>query len=132
MTSAKRKKKQKLPLRAALKGALLSIAVSLVLILLLTLLLYLGWLDESAIPIGNTVIKILAAIACGLAVMLGKHRGNWIAGGIAAACAQLLSWAGMSLYLGAFTPSWNLLADLLLSFAVAAAAAGVLTKLQKT
>ena len=132
MASGKRRKKEPVPWRASLKGVLAGLAASLVLILLLTLLLYLGWLKESAISIGNTVIKILAAAVVGFAVTHGKSRGTWIAAGISAAAAQLLSWAGMSLYLGSFTPSWNLLADLLMSFAVAAATAALFQKLART
>ena len=132
MASGKRRKKEPVPWRASLKGVLAGLAASLVLILLLTLLLYLGWLKESAISIGNTVIKILAAAVVGFAVTHGKSRGTWITAGISAAAAQLLSWAGMSLYLGSFTPSWNLLADLLMSFAVAAATAALFQKLART
>ena len=129
MASGKRKKKQSIPWRAGLKGLLVGLAASVVLILLLTLFLYLGWFKESAISISNTIIKILASIACGIATATGKNRGPWQIGGVAALLAQLVSWIGISLYLGAFTPSWNLLADLLLSFAIGAASAGVFTKL---
>ena len=129
MTSGKRKKKQTIPFRALIKGVLVGLASSVVLILILTLLVYLGWLGEGAISIGNTAIKLLASLACGIAVAVGKHRGTWQIAGVAAALAQLLAWVGMSLYLGAFTPSWNLLADVLMSFAVGAAAAAVFTKL---
>lgn len=129
MASAKHKKKNKIPWRAGFKGLLTGIAVSVILILLLTMLLYLGWLEENAIPIGNTVIKLLSACACGAAVVIGKHKGTWLIGGAAAACAQLLAWAGMSLYLGSFSITWNLLADLLLSFAVGAASAALFLKL---
>ena len=129
MSSVKRKKKEKIPWRALFRGVLCGIAASVVLVLILTLLLYAGWIGETAIPVGNTVVKILAAIAAGVAVACGKRKGTWILGGAAAALTQLLAWTGMSLYLGAFTPAWNLLADLLLSFAVGSAAAAIVLKL---
>lgn len=132
MTSVRRKKKAGIPWRALLKGVGVGLLTSFVLILLLTLLLYLGWLKESSIGIFNTVIKIVAAVAVGLAVTHGKHRAGWIMGGIAAAAAQLLAWTGMSVYLGAFHIAWSLLADLLMSFAIGSASAALLLKLTKS
>ena len=64
------RKKQKIPWRVPLKGALFAILAAVALILLLTLFVYLGWLGEGAIPIGNTVIKVLAAALAGAAVSL--------------------------------------------------------------
>lgn len=129
MASVKRKKKEKIPWRALFRGIMWGLIAAVVSILLLTMMLYLGWLKESAIAIGNTIIKILASLAAGIAVARGKQPGTWIVGGVAAAATQLLTWTGMSLYLGAFTPTWNLLADLLMSFAVGAAAAALIRKL---
>ena len=131
MTSVKRKKKQKIPFRALLRGTLLGIAASVILVLILTLLLYFGWLQESAIPIVNTGIKIVASLVCGMTVAVGKNRGGWQIGGIAAVCAQLLTWVGMSAVLGNFTLSWNVLADLLMSFAIGAATAALFRKLNQ-
>ena len=132
MTSAKRKKKEKIPCRALFRGILCGLITSAVLVLILTLFLYFGWLKESAIGIGNTVIKILSALIAGVSIGLGKHTGTWISGGAAALIAQLVAWTGMSLYLGAFSPTWNLFADLLMSFAIGAASAAFVLKLTRT
>ena len=72
MMSYPRRKKQKIPWRVPVRGTLFAILAAVVLILLLTLFVYLGWFGESAIPIGNTVIKALAAAVAGLVV--GRHR----------------------------------------------------------
>ncbi len=103
-------------------------AALVVSVLILTLLVYLGWIPESSVSIGNTVVKILTALAAGIAVGAGREGGSWILGGIAAILALLLSVVGMSIYLGAFTPTWTLLADLLMSFAIGCAAAAVFLK----
>ena len=129
MASVKRKKKEKIAWRALFRGILFGLIASVAPVLILTLLLYFGILKESAIPVANTIIKIIASIATGIAAACGKRAGTWILGGVAAAAAQLLLWSGMSLYLGAFTPNWNLLADLLLSFALGSAATAFTLKL---
>ena len=48
--------------------------------------------------------------------------------GVAAILSLSASVALMAVYLGSFSPSWNLLADLLMSFAIGSAAAAVLQK----
>ena len=97
-------------------------------VLLLTLFIYLEWLPESTMPIGNTVIKILVALAAGIFVGLGHERSPWYFGGIAAILSLSASIALMSVYLGSFSPTWSLLADLLMCFAIGSAAAAMLQK----
>lgn len=103
-------------------------AVLVGLVLLLTLFVYLGWLSESAVSIGNTVIKILTALLVGLFVGRRREGPPWWFGGTAAVLSLLLAVIGMSVYLGEFRFSWSLLADLLMSFAIGSAAAMVLLR----
>ncbi len=129
MTSFKRRKRTKVPWRTLIRGVLFGLLALIVPILLLTLLIYLGWLPESAISVGNTVIKVLAAAVAGLAV--GRKKGPWLLGGLAAVLSEIVAIALMSASLGAFTFSWNLVADLLMSFAIGAAICAVIVKLGK-
>ena len=122
------RKKQKIPWRVPLKGALFAILAAVALILLLTLFVYLGWLGESAIPVGNTVIKVLAAALAGWIVGRSRIRAAWWCGAVAAALAVLVLWAGMSLYLGEWNLSWGLFADLLMSVAIGGAIAALLLR----
>ena len=92
------------------------------------MVVYLGWFGESAIPIGNTVIKALAAAVAGLVVGRHRIRAAWWYGAIAAAAAVLVLWAGMSLYLGEWNLSWGLFADLLMSVAIGGAIAALLLR----
>ena len=128
MMSYPRRKKQKSPWRVPVRGTLFAILAAVVLILLLTLFVYLGWFGESAIPIGNTVIKALAAAVAGLVVGRHRIRAAWWYGAIAAAAAVLVLWAGMSLYLGEWNLSWGLFADLLMSVAIGGAIAALLLR----
>ena len=128
MATAKRKKRTKTAWRTVVRGAALGAAVLTLAVLLLTLLIYLEWLPESAMPIGNTVIKILTAIAAGFFTGFGREKAPWYFGGIAAILSLTVSTALMAVYLGTFQPSWNLLADLLMGFAIGSAAAAVLSK----
>ena len=128
MMSYPRRKKQKIPWRVPVRGTLFAILAAVVLILLLTLFVYLGWFGESAIPIGNTVIKALAAVVAGLVVGRHRIRAAWWYGAIAAAAAVLVLWAGMSLYLGEWNLSWGLFADLLMSVAIGGAIAALLLR----
>ena len=128
LATTKRKKRTKIAWRTLLRGAALGAAVLLLAVLLLTLLVYLEWLPESAIPIGNTVIKILTALAVGVFIGLGREKAPWYFGGVAAVLSLMLSVALMSIYLGSFSLTWNLLADLLLGFAIGSAAAALLSK----
>ncbi|MBR3037818.1 MAG: TIGR04086 family membrane protein [Clostridia bacterium] len=128
MMSYPRRKKQKIPWRVPVRGTLFAILAAVVLILLLTLFVYLGWFGESAIPIGNTVIKALAAAVAGLVVGRHRIRAVWWYGAIAAAAAVLVLWAGMSLYLGEWNLSWGLFADLLMSVAIGGAIAALLLR----
>ena len=128
MATAKRKKRTKTAWRTVVRGAALGAAVLTLAVLLLTLLIYLEWLPESAMPIGNTVIKILTAIAAGFFTGFGREKAPWYFGGIAAILSLSASIALMSVYLGSFSPSWNLLADILMGFAIGSAAAAVLSK----
>ena len=128
MATAKRKKRTKTAWRTVVRGAALGAAVLTLAVLLLTLLIYLEWLPESAMPIGNTVIKILTAIAAGFFTGFGREKAPWYFGGIAAILSLTVSIALMAVYLGTFQPSWNLLADLLMGFAIGSAAAAVLSK----
>ena len=129
MASFKRRKRAKIPWRSLVTGALIGLAALIVPILLLTLLLYLGWLPETAISVGNTIIKVLAAAVAGFAV--ARKNGPWFFGGLAAVLAQAVAVALMSIFLGAFTFSWNLVADLLMSFAIGSAICAVMIKFGK-
>ena len=126
--TAKRKKRTKTAWRAIVRGAALGAGVLLLTVLLLTLLVYLEWLPESAIPIGNTMIKILTALAAGVFTGLAREKAPWYFGGIAAILSLTVSIALMAVYLGSFSVTWNLLADLLMGFAIGSAAAAVLSK----
>ncbi|MBR4906305.1 MAG: TIGR04086 family membrane protein [Clostridia bacterium] len=128
MATAKRKKRTKTARRAIVRGAALGAGVLVLSVLLLTLFVFMEWLPESAIPIGNTVIKILTALAAGVFTGFGREKAPWYFGGIAAILSLAASIALMSVYLGSFSPSWNLLADLLMGFAIGSAAAAVLSK----
>lgn len=128
MASGKRKRKTDRAGRALLRGAAVGIASLLLLILLFALLIFLGWLPESSISIGNTVIKILSVLAAGAATGLGQGKTPWYFGGIAAALAIAAAVACMSIYLGAFQLTWNMAADLLMAFAIGSAASAVLQK----
>ena len=130
LATAKRKKRTGIAWRALLRGAALGAGVLLLLVLLLTLFVYREWLPESAMSIGNTVIKILTALAAGVFLGLGREKTPWYFGGIAAACALLFSAALMVIYLGTFRVTWNLLADLFMRFAIGSAAAGLIRKRQ--
>lgn len=91
----------------------------------MTLLVYLEWLPESAIPAGNTVIKVLTALAAGVFIGIGRERTPWYFGGIAAMLALSVSVALMAVYTGSFKPTWNLAADVLMCFAIGSAATAV-------
>lgn len=125
MATGKRKKRTKYALRPLFKGAATGAGVLVLSVLLLTLFLYLEWLPESTIPAGNTVIKILTALAAGLCIGLSRERAPWFYGGISAVLALLVSVALMAVYLGSFGPSWSMLADFLMCFAIGSAAAAV-------
>lgn len=125
---AKRKKRTQGRGRVLIRSVLIGTGVMLASVVLLAFSVYLGWLPESAISVGNTVSKILTALAAGLAVGLSRIRVPWYFGGIAAVITLLISIVGMSLYLGTFRVSWNLVADLLMSFAIGAAAAAALNR----
>ena len=131
MASGKRKKRTGIAWRALLRGAAAGVGTLIVSVLLLTLLVYLGWLPESSIGVGNTVIKILAAIVGGAAAALGRDPGTWILGGFAALAGLAFSTAVMSVWLGSFSFSWNLAADLLMSFAIGSAVAALLLRRKK-
>ena len=124
----KRKKRSQGRGRALLRGVAAGTGFLLLAVMLLALAIYLGWLPESAIPIGNTVIKILTALVSGFASGMSKVRVPWYFGGIAAALTLTVSIAIMSVYLGSFQASWSLLADYLMSFSIGAAAAAVLSR----
>ncbi len=128
LATTKRKKRTKTARRAIVRGTALGAGVLLLAVLLLTLFIWLEWLPESAIPIGNTVIKILTALAAGFFTGFGREKAPWYFGGLAAILALVVSVAAMSVYLGSFSPTWSLLADLLMGFAIGSAAAAVLSK----
>lgn len=128
MASGKRKKRTGIAWRASARGAAFSIAALLLSVLLLTLLVWLGWLPESSIGVGNTVIRILSAIVGGAAASAGRRPGTWLAGGFAALAGLLFSTAVMGAYLGSFSFSWNLAADLLMSFAIGSAVTALLLR----
>ncbi|MBQ1632548.1 MAG: TIGR04086 family membrane protein [Clostridia bacterium] len=130
MATAKRKKRTRIAWRPLLRATALGAGVLLLAILLLTLFVYREWLPESAMPIGNTVIKILTALAAGIFVGLGREKAPWYFGGIAAVLSLLFSIVLMAVYLGTFRVTWSLLADLLMGFAIGSAAAALLLKRQ--
>ena len=125
MTSFRHKKKSRIPWSTLIRGALTAFGVLILAVLLLALFVYLEWLPESAIPIGNTVIRIISAVAAGLTVGLAREKAPWYFGGTAADLALLFSFAVMSIFLGSFHPTWSMLADLLMSFAIGSAASAV-------
>ena len=125
MARSKRRKRTKTAWRPLLRSAGLGAGVLILSVLLLTLFVWLEWLPESAIPAGNTVIKIVTALAAGVFVGIGREQAPWYFGGIAAILSLSVSIVLMSVYLGAFKPTWSLLADLLMCFAIGSAAAAV-------
>lgn len=131
MATAKRKKRTRIAWRTLLRGAALGAGVLLLAVLLLTLFVYKEWLPETAMPIGNTVIKILTALAAGVLVGIGREKAPWYFGGIAAVLALIFSVALMAIYLGTFRLTWNLLADLLMGFAIGSASAALFLKRQQ-
>ena len=128
MTSGKRRKRTKIPWKTLLYGMLTGLGTVVVSVLLLALFIWLGWLPESAVSIGNTVIKILAALAAGTMTGLSRGKSPWWFGGVAAVLSLAIAFAAMGLYLGAFRPTWNLFADLLMSFAIGSAVSALLAK----
>lgn len=130
LATAKRKKRTRIAWRPLLRATALGAGVLLLAILLLTLFVYREWLPESAMPIGNTVIKILTALAAGIFVGLGREKAPWYFGGIAAVLSLLFSIVLMAVYLGTFRVTWSLPADLLMGFAIGSAAAALLLKRQ--
>ena len=131
MATGKRKKRSGIAWRPLLRSAALGVGVLFLAVLILTAFVYLGWLPESAIPVANTVIKILTALAAGIFIGVGRDRAPWFFGGIAGNIALLIAVAGMALYLGSFELSWNLLTDFLMVFAVGSAAAAVFLRRKK-
>ncbi len=111
-----------------LRGILAGAGTILLLVILLALSVYWGWLSESAVSIVNTIIKIAAAIAAGVTIGLSRKHAPWYFGGIAAVASMAITTAVMSLYLGSFGFSWNLLADYLMTFAIGSAAAAALSR----
>ena len=128
LLTTKRKKRTKIAWRALLRGSALGAGVLVLAVLLLTLLVYLGWLPESVVPIGNTVIKILTALAAGVFVGIARETTPWYFGGIAAILSLSVSVVLMAIYVGSFSLTWNLLADLLMCFAIGSAAAAMLSR----
>lgn len=128
MATGKRKRRAGIAWKPLLKSAAIAASVLIGSVLLLTALIWLEWLPETAIPADNTVIKILTALAAGVAVGLSRTRAPWYYGGFAALLALSVSIVLMSVYVGAFRPTWTLLADLLMSFAIGSAAAAVFVK----
>lgn len=126
MASGKRRKRGRIPWKTLFYGMLIGTGAILLLVLLLTVFVYQGWIPETAVSIGNTVVKILVALAVGVFVGLSRARCPWWFGGAAAVLSLVLAIAAMSVYLGAFKPSWNLFADLLMSFAIGSAASALL------
>ena len=128
MAYGKRKRRAGIAWKPLLRSGAIATGVLILSVLLLTVLVWLEWLPEKAIPAGNTVIKILTAVAAGFAVGLSRTAAPWYYGGIVAILALSVSVVLMSVYVGAFRPTWTLLADLLMSFAIGSAAAAVFVK----
>ena len=124
-TLNKHKRRNQTIWKPLIRGAASGAAVLIVSVLILTATIYLGWVSETAIPIGNIIIKILSALAAGIVTGIGRERAPWFFGGFAAVICLALSVALMSVYLGSFRLNWNLLADLLLCFAVGCASSTV-------
>ena len=120
-----KRKKSSAPAGALLKATLLSAAAATALMLLLSLLLYLEWLPESVIPVGNALIKVLSAGLAGFWIGRTVSENAWLFGGLAGILFTAVTTAVFSLLVGSFRPTWTLLSDVLLSFAVGAAAAAL-------
>ena len=124
-----RKKRNTIPVWAVLKAVLLSAAAATGLMLLFALLIYLEWLPDSAIPVGNTVIKVLSALFAGWLIGRGVAVKTWLYGGIAGALLIVLTTPVFSLFLGRFQFTWTLVSDLCMSFAIGSAAAALTARL---
>lgn len=121
----KRKKAVKLPIWEVLTAALLGCVLTVVLMLCLSLMLYWEWLRESAIPVGNLIIKLLAAVLTGFWIGRTVKERAWLIGGAASVTYLAFSVLLMSLFLGEFSFSWDLLSDLLLCFVTGAVSAAL-------
>lgn len=120
-----RKKRGTIPVWELLKAVLLSSAAATAAMLLFALFIYLEWLSDGAIPIGNALIKALAAAFAGFWIGRGTCERTWLYGGVAGVLFTAFSTLLFSLFLGSFRFSWTLLSDGMLSFALGSAAAAL-------
>ncbi|MBR0425970.1 MAG: TIGR04086 family membrane protein [Clostridia bacterium] len=128
--STHRKKRNAIPAWDLLKAVLLAAAAATGGLLLLALLLYLEWLPDGAIPVGNAIIKVLAAAFAGWLIGRKLSEKTWLLGGIAGLFFTVLTTAIFSLLIGSFRVSWTLLSDALISFALGAAVATVTARMR--
>ncbi len=119
----RRKKRGTAPVWATLRASLLGTAAATAAMLLFALTIYWNWLGEGAIPYGNAIVKAGAAVLAGWLAARANPPRVWLYGGLAGLGFFVLSTALFSALKGGFTPSWMLLSDALLSFALAAGAA---------
>ncbi len=122
---AHRRNRRAAPLWPVIAGSLAALLTATALLLLFALLLYKEWLPESAIPVANTVIKVLAAVSAGAWVGVRVRNRAWLFGGVAGLAFTVLSTLLFSLFAGEFSIGLPLAADGMLSFALGAAAAGL-------
>ena len=121
----RKKKRNGLPVWALLKAVLLSGAAATAAMLLFALLLYLEWLPDEAIPIGNAIVKVLSAAFAGWLIGRTESDRAWLFGGIAGVLFTGFSTLLFSLFLGSVRATWTLASDALLSFALGSAAAAL-------
>ena len=118
-----RKRRKTLPGWELLKATLCGTVAAIAGLLLLALLLYLDWLPDSAIGVGNMCLKVLGAALAGLWIGRTVQEHPFVYGGAAALLFTALTTLLFSLLLGSFEPRWTLLSDALLAFAIGSATA---------
>ena len=128
---AHRKKRSAAPVWPVSAAILLGTAAATGLLLLFAFFIYREWLPESAVPTVNTIIKVLAAVLCGLWVGSRVSENAWLFGGVAGLGFTVLSTLLFSLFAGSFSLGLPVAADALLSFALGAAAAGIAAYLKE-
>lgn len=124
--STHRKKNGALPIKPLLLAVLLSVGEATVLMLLFSLFLYLEWLPEDAIPVGNAIVKVLSAALAGLWIGRSVQDRAWLWGGIAGLLFSVLTALLFSLLLGSFRLSITTVSDALFAFVIGAAVAALL------
>jgi len=125
-----RRKRTATPIWALCKAVLLAFAAATAAMLLLALMLYLEWLPEGAISVGNAIIKVGAAALAGFLVGRSAVQQPWLYGGAAGVLFTGVTTLVFSLLVGSFRPTWSLLGDALLTFAVGAAVSALTARIK--